>query len=190
MTPNSKLSKPFFTTQQLVLTALFTAVTCILAPLAIPVPFSPVPISFTNFVLFISIFLLGWKHTTISYIIYLLLGLAGLPVFSGFTGGPGKLAGPTGGYLIGFIFLTIIGGICVERFPKKRWIHIIGMIAGSIIAYAFGTIWLIYQLNLTVMGGLAAGVLPYLPGDAAKIVIALIIAPLIKKRLSLGTGVF
>lgn len=63
----------------------------------------PVPISLTNLAIYISLYLLGWKRGTISYLIYLLIGLVGIPVFSGFTGGPAKLAGPTGGYIIGLL---------------------------------------------------------------------------------------
>ena len=88
-------------TYALTATALMTAVTCILAPLSVPI--GPVPISLTNFVIFLSLYLLNWKKGTLSLLIYLLLGLAGLPVFSGFAGGIAKLAGPTGGYIIGFI---------------------------------------------------------------------------------------
>ena len=94
-TPSSNVN-----TRQMVLIALVTAITCILAPFSIPIPFSPVPISFTNLVLYISIFVLGYRSATASYIVYLLLGFVGLPVFSGFTGGVGKLAGPTGLSLI------------------------------------------------------------------------------------------
>ena len=96
-------------TYAMAVTALMTAVTCILAPLSIPI--GPVPISLTNFAIYLSLYLLDWKKGTISYILYLLLGLVGLPVFSGFTGGIGKLAGPTGGYIIGFIPMAIIAGI-------------------------------------------------------------------------------
>ena len=85
--------------------ALMTAVICILGPLSIPLPMSPVPISFTNLAIYFAVMLLGWKRGTISYIVYLFIGLVGIPVFSGFTGGPGKLVGPTGGYLIGFILM-------------------------------------------------------------------------------------
>ena len=88
-------------TYEITITALMTAVTCILAPMSIPI--GPVPISFTNLAIYLSLYLLVWKKGTISYLIYLLIGLVGLPVFSGFTGGPAKLAGPTGGYIIGFI---------------------------------------------------------------------------------------
>ena len=85
------------TTYQLAVTGLMTALTCILGPMSLALPFTPVPISLTNFVVFLSVWLLGWRLGTVSYLIYLLLGLAGLPVFSGFTGGAGKLLGPTGG---------------------------------------------------------------------------------------------
>ena len=78
-------------TYEITITALMTAVTCILAPMSIPI--GPVPISFTNLAIYLSLYLLGWKRGTISYLIYLLIGLVGLPVFSGFTGGPAKLAG-------------------------------------------------------------------------------------------------
>ena len=78
-------------TYEITITALMTAVTCILAPMSIPI--GPVPISFTNLAIYLSLYLLGWKKGTISYLIYLLIGLVGLPVFSGFTGGPAKLAG-------------------------------------------------------------------------------------------------
>ena len=73
----------------MVITALMAAVTCILAPLSIPI--GPIPISLTNFAIYLSLYLLNWKMGTLSYIIYLLVGLVGLPVFSGFTGGVGKL---------------------------------------------------------------------------------------------------
>lgn len=85
----------------MVSTALMTAVTCILAPLSVPI--GPVPISFTNLAIYLSLYLLDWKRGTLSYFLYLLIGFAGLPVFSGFTGGVAKLAGPTGGYIVGFI---------------------------------------------------------------------------------------
>ena len=76
----------FLTTKQMTLIALMTALTCILGPLSIPLPFSPGPISFTNLVLDFSVFVLGTKFSTISYIVYLLIGLVGLPVYSGRSG--------------------------------------------------------------------------------------------------------
>ena len=164
-------------TKQMVLIALMTAVTCVLGPLSIPLPFSPVPISLTNFVIFLAIFVLGMKNGTISFIIYLLLGAVGVPVFSSFRGGFQVLAGPTGGYLIGFIFLALIMGFALDHFDRKLVPTIIGMIIGMAVCYAFGTVWLAKLLSLSFKEGLMMGVIPYLPGDAAKIIIAAIVGP-------------
>ena len=164
-------------TKQMVLIALMTAVTCVLRPLSIPLPFSPVPISLTNFAIFLAIFVLGMKSGTISFIIYLLLGAVGVPVFSSFRGGFQVLAGPTGGYLIGFIFLALIMGFALDHFDRKLVPTIIGMIIGMAVCYAFGTVWLAKLLSLSFKEGLMMGVIPYLAGDAAKIIIAAIVGP-------------
>lgn len=170
-------------TRRLVLIALITAITCIFAPLAVPIPVSPVPISLTNLVILISVYILGWKDSTISFLAYLLLGAVGLPVFSGFSGGLGKLAGPTGGYLIGFIFMAIIAGLFVEHFPENRVLIVIGMVLATAITYTFGTAWLAFQLDQSFAAALSIGVIPYLPGDIIKIIIAIIVGPLLKTRL-------
>ena len=141
-------------TKQMVLIALMTAVTCVLGPLSIPLPFSPVPISLTNFAIFLAIFVLGMKSGTISFIIYLLLGAVGVPVFSSFRGGFQVLAGPTGGYLIGFIFLALIMGFALDHFDRKLVPTIIGMIIGMAVCYAFGTVWLAKLLSLSFKEGL------------------------------------
>lgn len=164
-------------TKQMVLIALMTAVTCVLGPLSIPLPFSPVPISLTNFAIFLAIFVLGMKNGTISFIIYLLLGAVGVPVFSSFRGGFQVLAGPTGGYLIGFIFLALIMGFALDHFDRKLVPTIIGMIIGMAVCYAFGTVWLAKLLSLSFKEELMMGVIPYLAGDAAKIIIAAIVGP-------------
>lgn len=164
-------------TKQMVLIALMTAVTCVLGPLSIPLPFSPVPISLTNFAIFLAIFVLGMKNGTISFIIYLLLGAVGVPVFSSFRGGLQVLAGPTGGYLIGFIFLALIMGFALDHFDRKLLPTIIGMIIGMVVCYAFGTVWLAKLLSLSFKEGLMMGVIPYLAGDVAKIIIAAIVGP-------------
>ena len=111
--------KKSFTTFQMALIAVMAAITCILGPLSIPIPISPVPISLTNLAIYLTVCLLGWKFGTISYLIYLLIGIAGLPVFSGFSSGFAKLLGPTGGYLIGFIPMAIICGFAFEKFSNR-----------------------------------------------------------------------
>lgn len=176
--------KKKMSTAQMTVTALMTAITCILGPMSLPIPISPVPISLTNLVLYFMAYVLGAKLSVASYVIYLLLGAVGLPVFSGFTGGLAKMAGPTGGYLIGFIFLAAIAGFFVERFPGKIYMHVIGMVIGTAICYIFGTVWLAGQLGIGFSAGLGVGVIPYLPGDTIKIILAVIAGPQIRKSLS------
>ena len=124
----------------------------------------------------------GWKRGTISYLIYLLIGLVGIPVFSGFTGGPAKLAGPTGGYIIGFIAMAIIAGLVIDHFHQP-WLQLIGMIVGTIICYVLGTAWFCFEAKSTVSGALSICVFPFIPGDLIKMIIAMLIGPAIKKRL-------
>ncbi len=176
-------------TKTLVLISIMTAITCILGPLSIAIPISPVPISFTNLAIYFTAILLGGKKGTISCLVYLLIGFAGVPVFSGFSAGPAKLLGPTGGYLIGFVFMSIISGFFVDKFENKIQMYILGMILGTIVTYALGTVWLAYQANLTLKAALFAGVIPYIPADFIKIAIAAINGPIIKKRLK-KSGVF
>jgi len=172
------------TTLQLTLTGVMTAVICILGPLSIPLPFSPVPISFTNLAIYFTVFVLGMKLGTISYLVYLLLGFVGLPVFSGFSGGFTKLAGPTGGYLLGFIFLALIAGYFIDTFHGKLHMAVIGMILGTAVCYLFGTLWLAKQTGSTFLAGLSIGVLPYIPGDIIKIVFAAVIGPVLRNAVS------
>ena len=108
-------------TKFLTLTGLMTAVICIVGPLSLPLPASPVPVTLTNFAIYIAVYVLGLKAGTVSCLIYLCLGAAGLPVFSAFSGGIGKLAGPTGGYLIGFLFLALIQGCPYAPFFRKKY---------------------------------------------------------------------
>lgn len=165
----------------LTLIGVMAAVICILGPLSLPIGI--VPISLTNLAIYFSVYVLGQKKGTLSYIVYLFIGLVGLPVFSGFSGGFTKLFGPTGGYLIGFIFMAFISGIFIDKFSTKIYMCFLGMILGTIVTYIFGTAWLAYQLNMTFNASLAVGVIPFIPGDIVKMVIALFIGPQIKKRL-------
>lgn len=176
---NTRVSRSI-QTYAMVSTALMTAVTCILAPLSVPI--GPVPISFTNLAIYLSLYLLDWKRGTLSYFLYLLIGFAGLPVFSGFTGGVAKLAGPTGGYIVGFIPMAIIAGIVIDH-CQKRWIQLLGMIVGTAICYALGTAWFCMQAGYTVSAALAVCVFPFIPADLIKMLIAMTIGPEIRKRV-------
>ena len=160
--------------------ALMTAVTCVLAPMSIPI--GPVPISLTNLAIYLSLYLLGWKWGTVSYLVYLLVGAAGVPVFSGFTGGLGILLGNTGGYLVGFLPMALIAGWVIDH-SRRRWIHLIGMAAGTAVCYAFGTAWFCFVGNVTPLAALSACVFPFIPVDLIKMGIALTVGPMIRSRL-------
>lgn len=125
-------------------TAIMTAVLCVLAPISIPI--GPVPISLTNLVIYVFMYVLDAKRGTIAYLIYLLLGLVGLPVFSGYEAGAGKLFGPTGGYLIGFIpMVFLLGSWLKKHYTRKisdRILSVIVMEAITWIPYLIGTWWL------------------------------------------------
>ena len=173
--------------QQLSVIGVMTAVICILAPLSIPI--GVVPISFTNLAVYLALYVLGVKKGTISYLVYLCIGFIGVPVFSGFTGGPGKLFGPTGGYLIGFIFMAVIAGIFIDRFTDKMYLCFFGMALGTFACYLLGTLWLAFVGEMDFNAAFAAGVIPFLPGDLAKIAISMLIGPQIRKRL-MKAGLF
>ena len=170
-----------FSITQIAVIGVMTAVICILAPFSLPI--GPVPISFTNLAIYIALYVLGMKRGTISYLIYLLIGLVGVPVFSGFTGGPQKLFGPTGGYLIGFIPMAVITGIVIDKCMKKWYFCLLAMIAGTWVCYLFGTAWLAFQANMTFKAARAAGVIPFIIEDLIKMVLALLIGPQIHKQL-------
>lgn len=169
--------------KEMALMGLMAAVICMMGPLSLPLPVSPVPVSLTNLAIYFAVYALGMKRGCISYLLYLLIGFVGVPVFSGFTGGPGKLLGPTGGYLVGFIFMALIIGYFVDKWPSAMAMCFLGMVIGTIAAYLFGTVWLAWQAQMSFARALAAGVIPFIPGDLAKIVIAMAGGPQIRKRL-------
>ena len=130
---NSRLS-----TTDTALIALFAAIMAVCSWIMIP---ATVPFTMQTFGVFLAVGLLGGKRGTISIIVYLLLGAVGLPVFSGFTGGIGHILGPTGGYMVGFIFTALIMWLSERFFGKGTRALAISMVIGLIICYAFGTAW-------------------------------------------------
>lgn len=165
-----------------VLIAVMAAVICVLGPLSIPI--GPVPVSLTNFAIYITLYVLGTRDGTIAYLIYMLIGLVGLPVFSGFTGGPAKLFGPTGGYLIGFIPMAIVAGLVITKFDRKPIPSVIGMFAATWIPYLLGTAWLAFSAHMTFGAAFAVGVTPFVIEDFCKMVVAAIAGPLLYSALN------
>ncbi len=157
------------------------AILCVLAPLSIPV--GPVPVSLATLAVYFILYLLGMKRSMVAVIVYLLIGLAGVPVFSGFSAGPAKLVGPTGGYLLGYIPLVLIAGAVTDRYYRNRVISAIGLIAATAILYAAGTAWLAYSANMEPYAAIEAGVIPFVPFDLVKIALAVVLGPVLRIRL-------
>ena len=172
---------------ELAAAAVMAALLCVIAPLSIPI--GPVPISLATLVLYLSVYVLRLRSALAACAVYLLLGAFGLPVFAGFSGGFGDLAGPTGGFLIGYLFLVLIAGLFVmgsSKFEKpvaKTAFQTAGMILGTVALYAFGTIWFMIQAKAALPYALTVCVVPFLPGDFAKIVVALTAGKLIRRSL-------
>ena len=175
------MQKSAINTRDLVLTALMTALICVLAPAAIPV--GPVPVTLATFIIFLVLYIAGSKYGTLAVILYLLLGLAGLPVFSGYTGGLAKLAGPTGGYIIGYLPMALTAGLFIDRFARKPWLAVPGMILGTVLLYFLGTVWFVLSMKVTALEALAVCVYPFIAVDLAKIVLASLAGPVLQEAL-------
>ncbi|NLA86376.1 MAG: biotin transporter BioY [Clostridiales bacterium] len=169
--------------RSMVFTALFAAVICAVAPFIILLPFSPVPLSLATFIIYIAASLMNWKTGTLAVALYLLIGMIGLPVFSGFQGGVHKLIGPTGGFLIGYIPCALVIGLLVDRFENRKWLYPAAMVLGTAVLYACGTVWFMVSMKYTLAVALMACVVPFLIGDAVKIILASVIAPILRKAL-------
>lgn len=169
---------------ELTLVALTTAVICILSPFAFALPFSPIPFTLGLLGVFLSTFLLGPREGTISCMIYLLVGTIGLPVFSGFTGGIAVSLGPSGGYLIGYLFIPV----CCFPFRKLKVSQLFkvlpGALLGLLLCYFCGTFWLSYQLGISFHQAFLIGTLPYIPFDIIKLFVAYFTSNTIRKRLT------
>ena len=187
MYTESKNGTKKLTTYQLTLTAVMAAVICVLGPISMAIPISPVPISLASMAVYLAVTVLGIKLGTLSCLIYLLLGLVGLPVFSGGSAGAAKLFGPTGGYLVGYLFLALIAGAFVGRYTENKWNSIafaaLGMVLGTMVLYALGTAWLAYSAGMDFQAALWAGVIPFIPGDLVKMVIAVLLGSAVRGRL-------
>ena len=157
-----------------VFTALFVALIAVGAFIAIPI--GPVPIVLQNMFVLLAAIILGpvWGLACVG--VYLLIGLAGLPVFAGGTSGVGKLFGPTGGYLLGYLQAAFVAAAISKGLGKKLSGDIIAMLVGSLIVYAAGVPWLKVVTAMNFEKALTVGMYPFLIGDAIKIVAAAFIA--------------
>ena len=148
--------------RHLVITALFTAAICVMAPFSVPI--GPIPITLATLGVYLAAGLLGAKLGTLSVTLYIILGALGVPVFAGFSGGFHKLAGVTGGYIVGYILCALIAGALMRRLRYRPW--------AIALALVLGTAWYILQTGTALMPALAGCVVPFLPCDLIKIAAA------------------
>ena len=156
--------------------ALMVAMNCVSAYIIIPLPFSLSPLALQTLIVNLTGYVLNAKQAFMTMLVYLLVGLAGVPVFTGGTAGPGKLFGPTGGYIIGFLFTAVfLAYFKGEKYSFKRY-ALLGCVIGIPLIYVFGVV----QLKLiTGMGwdkAIMTGALPFIPLDIVKCLAAAVIA--------------
>lgn len=169
-------------TYDLVYVSIFVVLIAVCSWISIPLT---VPVTLQTFGVFIAVGLLGGKRGTLAVLVYILMGAIGIPVFSGFTGGIGILAGTTGGYIVGFLFSALLMWGMEKLFGKDTKVLAGSMILGLAVCYAVGTLWFmaVYAASsgpvgiFTVLGWC---VFPFIIPDIAKIALALILT----KRLS------
>ena len=160
--------------RMMVYASLFAALTAIGAFLAVPI--GPVPIVLQNMFVYLAGLLMGSRWGLTSVGVYLLAGACGLPVFAGGLGGIGRIVGPTGGYLIGYLpAVYIIGKISARTHPRPFY-DVLAMICATVVLYACGVSWLKIVTGMTPAKALAVGMAPFLVGDALKIAAAAAIA--------------
>ena len=189
---NSKLTA-------MILIGLFAALIAVCAQIQIP---AAVPFTLQTFAIFLAAGLLGGKRGTVSVVIYILLGMVGLPVFAGFKGGIAALLGTTGGYIIGFIFSALLmwalekpvsslfgketGADSKKNIFRKMAGPAISMILGLIVCYIFGTAWFVIVYTNTkepigILTALGWCVFPFIIPDLIKIALALVLTLRLRK---------
>lgn len=166
---------------------LFVAIMAVCAWISIP---AAVPFTLQTFGVFISVGLLGGKRGCIAIASYILLGLVGIPVFAGFSGGFGALAGPSGGYIVGFLLSAFVMWGVTAKFGQKTFVLGLSMVLGLLVCYAFGTAWFIlFYMATTGSVGLVTVlgwcVFPFIIPDLCKAGLALLLTKRLKRYTSL-----
>jgi biotin transport system substrate-specific component len=155
------------------------------ARVAIPLPFSPVPITGQTLAVLLMAVLLGSHRASLCAVTYLAEGAIGYPVFAKGAAGVAHLLGPTGGYLFGFVAAAYAVGLLAERGWDSRYsTAFLAMLAGNVIIYLFGLPWLAVFVGWERT--LALGLLPFIPGDIAKLLVATALLPWGRKLLARG----
>ena len=184
-TKSVKKNKRSLTTYDIAIISLSTAMITICSWISIP---TAVPFTLQTFAIFAIAGIFGMKRSSLAEIIHILLAAVGLPVLAGFKGGFDKIIGPTGGYLLGFIFIALIVGFSSDRFGKRVVPLVLSMLLGLVICYTFGTAWfmVVYARTSGEAGlGTVLGwcVLPFIIPDCIKIGCAVFLTKAVSKYI-------
>ena len=152
-----------------VLAALFAAMMAIFTQLIIPI--QPVPITMGTLAVMMAGAVLGSHYGALSMVIYVLLGAAGMPVFSMAQGGVGILIGPGGGFILGYIAMAFVVGLVTERWGGSYRVLVPAMAAGCLVVYACGLAWFMALTGTGLWSAALLCMVPFLPGDAVKILL-------------------
>lgn len=178
--------------KKLITLPLFSALTAVGAYIIIPLPWSPVPLALQSFFALLAGLVLGPGPGALSMGLYILLGILGLPVFAGGTGGLVHLAGPTAGYLLSYPAAAGIAGLMSRPgkggAPAGPGRLIFAALAGSLAVYSLGVPWLKFRLGLSWTAALTGGMLPFLAGDILKAAAAVMLAPRARAILHRSLG--
>lgn len=160
-------------TVKIALCGMFAATTAVMAQIAIPL--GPVFINFAHISVFLSAGILGAKYGAVSQLVYIVLGIMGLPVFSGFSGGVHRLMGPTGGYIVAYVLAAYIVGLVIKHFGRKSSkVLIVAMILGWLVTYTLGTLWYCYVTDTSIVAALSICVFPFIIGDIVKTLLSVV----------------
>lgn len=167
--------------RELAVCGLFCALLCVLSPITIPM--SPISFTFSAFAVMLTGAVLPVRLSVSAVVCYILLGVAGLPVFSGFLGGAGVLLGVTGGFIMAYPLMALAMGLLrrVKLLGAGFWGYCVCGLAAMVICYAFGTAWYCFYAGVSVRAALAVCVLPFIPFDAVKAALAAFLAVRLKK---------
>jgi biotin transport system substrate-specific component len=173
----------FRTAEQIGAVLFVTVLTAIAAQISVPLPFTPVPFTFQPMVVLVGAAALGSRLGMSSQILYLALGIAGLPVFAAspvLPHGVARLLGPTGGYLMSYPFAAFVAGSLAERgFDRRYLTFVLAMVCGLVVVFAGGVLWL--TIGMQPAGGfsaaLATGFYPFILPDVAKLLVAASVMP-------------
>ncbi len=170
-----------FRTRDLVMAALMAALMVVLAQITIPI--GPIPFSMSIFAIYFAGAMLPPLAAAGSFSAYLLLGIAGLPVFVGMRGGLQVIAGPTGGYLLGYFAILLAVSLTVKH-RGGYLAQLLAALGGTVVCYLLGSLWYMVVGGVDFMGAVAACVLPFALPDAIKAAAAVGLARLLRRRLA------